>query len=246
MRKLEFHRLEYFPPIAQSRQSSIAQPVVRSNNASPFNHFLDKASKAFCRSVRHMFEANPPNSIRRLILDSDDYQSLPFCPSTSLATFASTNVGFVHLNTPRKSVSSWSNHSPSELVQPLPGRLVAAWLNDSSKAKSVGTVFLRCDVPHRAKPQPQRLASTMENCPGRYRGLRAAVPTMPQPALRPPGLVCSTLWAYKATRPTQRSQILQASGFTREPFLKLCQGARIILHVMILHIVATGVNPIPP
>ena len=180
MRKLEFPRWEHFPLIAQSRHSSIAKPVVRSNNTSPFNHFLDKAPKAFCRRVRHMFEANPPNSIRRLILDSDDYQSLPFCPSASLTTFTSTNVGFVHLNVPRKSVSSWSKHSPSEFVQPLPGRLVAAWLNDSSKAKSIGTVFLRCDMPYRAKPQPQRLASAMENCPSRYRGLGAAVPAMPQ------------------------------------------------------------------
>ena len=130
-------------------------------------------------------------------------------------------------------------------MQPLPGRLVAAWLNDSSKAKSIGTVFLRCDMPYRAKPQPQRLASAMENCPSRYRGLGAAVPAMPQPALRPPSLVSSTLWACKAIRPAQRSQILQASGFTREPFLELSQGVRIILHAKILHVVATGVNPIP-
>ena len=45
--------------------------------------------------------------------------------------------------------------------------------------------------------------------------------------------------------PAQRSQILQASGFTREPLLELSQGARIILHAKILHVVATGVNPIP-
>jgi len=43
-----------------------------------------------------------------------------------------------------------------------------------------------------------------------------------------------------------RSQILQASDFTREPFLELCQGARITLHAKILHIVVTGLNPIPP
>ena len=85
----------------------------------------------------------------------------------------------------------------------------------------------------------------MENCPGRYRGLRAAVPAIPQTALRLPSLVCSTFWAYKATRPTQRGQILQTSCFTIEPFFELFQGARIILHPWILHIVATGVNPIP-
>jgi hypothetical protein len=68
---------------------------------------------------------------------------------------------------------------------------------------------------------------------------------MPQPTLRPPSLVSSTLWACKAIRPAQQSQILQASGFTCEPFLELSQGARIILHAKILHVVATGVNPIP-
>ena len=75
-----------------------------------------------------MLEANPSDSLRRFILNADDDQSFPFCPSTSLTTFfASTDIRFVYLNAPRESVSSRSHHnSPSEFVQPLPGGLIAA------------------------------------------------------------------------------------------------------------------------
>ncbi len=110
-----------------------------------------------------------------------------------LTALTSTNAGFVNLNAPREPITSRPHHRSSELVQPLPSSLVAPWLNDSSQAKGVGTIFLRRDLPHRAKPQPQRLTSAMENCTSSHRSLSAAVTTMPQPALRPPRLSMGTL-----------------------------------------------------
>jgi hypothetical protein len=150
------------------------------------------------------------------------------------------------LNVPRKSVSSRSHHSPSEFVQPLPGGLIAAWLNDSSKAKSVGTVFLCGNVPHGAKPQTQWLTRAMKNRARGYGSLHATLLTTPQPSARPPRSVCPTLWAHKPIRPTQSGQVFHASCLGREPLLEFRQRPRIVFHDQTLYLVATGVNPIPP
>ena len=246
MRKLNFHGRKYFPFIPQGRQPGISRPGVCPDHAPRFDHCLDKSPKAFCRSISHMLEANPSDSFRRFIFNADDDQSFPFCPSTSLTTFfASTDIGFVYLNAPRESVSSRSHHSPSEFVQPLPGGLIAAWLNDSFKSKSVGTVFLGGDVPHRAKPLTQWLTGAMENRAGGYGSLDTTVSTIPQPPARPPRSIRPTLRAYKTIRPTQSRQVFQASSLSRKTLLELCQRPRIVFHDRILHLVATGVNPIP-
>jgi hypothetical protein len=78
MTQLDFSGWEYFPLRAQTRQAGIPQPVVRPNDASRFDHCLDKACKAFCRSVRHMLKENPSDSVWSLILDANDAQRLAF------------------------------------------------------------------------------------------------------------------------------------------------------------------------
>lgn len=192
-----------------------------------------------------MPKANPSDSIRRLILYGNDDQRLAFGPGTSLATPTPTNVRFVHLNAPREPISSRPDHRSSQLVQPQPGRLVTTWFNHSPQAKGVGTVFLRRDVPHRPKPQTQRLTSAVENRTGGYRNLGPAAATMSQRPLGPPRLVCPTVRTLKTIWPTQSGQVLQASGLPREQLLELCQRTGIILHTQTLHPVVTGVNPIP-
>jgi len=246
MRKPEFHGGEYFPLITQVRKASIPRSVVRPNYAPRLNHCLYKSSKALCRSIWHMLKANSSKPLRRFVLNAYDYKSFPFCSSTTLTAFLTpTDIGFVYLNVPGESVPSRSYHSPSEFVQPLPGCLIATWLNDSLKAKSVSTVFLGGDVPHRSKPQPQWLTSSMENRAGRYRCLGATLLATPQPPVSPPCSICSALRAHKTIRPTQSCQIFQASSFSRKSLLKLCKRPWIVLHDQTLHFVATGVNPIP-
>jgi len=247
MRQLQFHGGEYFPFIPQGRKTSIPRPVVCPDHASRFYHCLDKALKALCRSIRHMLEANPADSLRHFVLNADDDESFPFRTSTTLtAFFTSTDIGFVYLNAPGEPVSSRSHHSPSEFVQPLPGCLIAAWLNDSSKAKSICTVFLGGNVPHRAKPQTQGLAGAMENRTGRYGSLAPTLLAVPKSPLRPPRPIRSALRAHKSIRPTQSRQVFQTSSLGRKPLLKLRQRPGIVFHDQTLHLVATGVNPIPP
>ena len=71
MRKSQFHGGEYFPLIPQARKASIPRPAVCPDHASWFDHCLDKAPKALCRSIRHMLEANPSNSLRRFVMETD-------------------------------------------------------------------------------------------------------------------------------------------------------------------------------
>ena len=247
MRKSQFHGGEYFPLIPQARKASIPRPAVCPDHASWFDHCLDKAPKALCRSIRHMLEANPSNSLRRFVFNADDDESFPFCSSATLTAFlTSTDISFAYLNAPRESVSSRSHHSPSKFVQPLPGCLIAAWLNDSSKAKSVSTVFLGGNVPHRAKPQTQGLAGAMKNRAGRYGSLDPTLLATPKPPVRPPRFIRSALRAHKPIRPTQSRQVFQASSLGRKPLLKLRQRPGIVFHDQTLHFVVTGVNPIPP
>ena len=117
--------------------------------------------------------------------------------------------------------------------------------NSWSKAKSVGTVFLCGNVPHRAKPQTQWLTGAMENRAGGHGSLDATALTTPQPSARPPRYICPTPWAHKSIRPTQSGQVFQASSLGHEPLLKFRQRPRIVFHDQTLYLVATGVNPIP-
>ena len=246
MGKLEFHRGKYFPFIPQSRQIGISQPIVCPHHASWFDHCLHKAPKTLCRSIHHMLEANPSDSPRSFILNTDDDQCFPFCPSTTLTTFfTSTDIGFVDLNAPRELVSPRSHHSSSEFLQPLPRGLIAAWFNDSSKAKSVSTVLLGGNVPHRTKPQTQWLTGAMENRAGGYGSLNATFSATPQPTVRPPRSIRSTPGAEKPLRPTQSDQVFKTGFLRRKPLLEFCQRPRIVFHGQTLHLVATGVNPIP-
>ena len=131
-------------------------------------------------------------------------RAFPSAPRPRFAFLTSTDISFVYLNAPRESVSSRSHHSPSKFVQPLPGCLIAAWLNDSSKAKSVSTVFLGGNVPHRAKPQTQGLAGAMKNRAGRYGSLDPTLLATPKPPVRPPRFIRSALRAHKPIRDLAR------------------------------------------
>ena len=101
-------------------------------------------------------------------------------------------------------------------------------------------------MPHRPKPQTQGLAGAMENRAGRYGSLDPTLLATPQPPVRPPRSIRSALRANKPIRPTQSRQVFQASSIGCKPLLEFLQRPRIIFHDQTLHLVVTGVNPIPP
>ena len=169
MRQSEFFRWKYFPLIAQTRQIIISPPIICLNNASWFDHGLDKSSEAFSRSVSQMLKANPPHSFRRFIFNADSDQRLAFSAPTAFATLTPSNVRFVHLNATTEPITPQPHHRSSQLVQPLPRSFIATRLKNTGQPKGVGTIFLGGDMSHHSKPQAQRFVGSVENSTGRYR-----------------------------------------------------------------------------
>ena len=220
MRQSEFFRWKYFPLIAQTRQIIISPPIICLNNASWFDHGLDKSSEAFSRSVSQMLKANPPHSFRRFIFNADSDQRLAFSAPTAFATLTPSNVRFVHLNATTEPITPRPHHRSSQLVQPLPRSFIATRLKNTGQPKGVGTIFLGGDMPHHSKPQAQRFVGSVENSTGRYRFLNPALATMPQTTLCSPCFVGTTIWAYKTIRPTQIGQIIQASHLSGKSLIE--------------------------
>ena len=156
---------------ADSANSTNYYTIICLNNASWFDHGLDKSSEAFSRSVSQMLKANPPHSFRRFIFNADSDQRLAFSAPTAFATLTPSNVRFVHLNATTEPITPQPHHRSSQLVQPLPRSFIATRLKNTGQPKGVGTIFLGGDMPHHSKPQAQRFVGSVENSTGRYRFL---------------------------------------------------------------------------
>jgi hypothetical protein len=101
-------------------------------------------------------ESNPPD-LTFFDLYHDNNQRLARCPSATLPWFLPTYVDFIYLNRAQKPVPSRSHHSMTELVQPCPGGLIAAQIENALQSERIGSIFLTRQVPDSTKPNPQRL-----------------------------------------------------------------------------------------
>ena len=69
----------------------------------------------------------------------------------------------VDLDPATQSVPVRPDHGPSQLVQPCPGRLVAAQSQHAPQTQRTGAVLLAGHKPHGAKPHRQRFPGVLEN-----------------------------------------------------------------------------------
>ena len=73
-------------------------------------------------------------------------------------------VSLVNLNAPAEAITSGPHHSAPKLVQPSPGRLVAAQAQHPLQSQCTRPVLLAGEPPHGSKPTLERLAGVLRLC----------------------------------------------------------------------------------
>ena len=210
-------------------QRLVTQPAVGMDYAAAFNHLTHKGHQAFRRSIRDRRHPNAPDT-HAIFLSGYCNQRLGFGLAAPDALLDPAQVGLIHLHTAAEAVPSWSHHSAAQLVQPTPGRLVAAQSQHTLQPQGAGPVLLAGHPPHGPKPQGQRFARVLEDRARRHRSLPAAACALPQHFANWPRLVVFTPWAAEPLRPAHLKQVVSTGLLGSEPRFELGQIARIILH----------------
>jgi hypothetical protein len=231
MRQYEIFRLKDLPIISQGGQRKVPRPVISLYHAARGEHHLGKITKAICRGIWYVLQADTSDSLRALILHSNGYNCLTFGTTSPFASLSTSNVSFVHLDDSRKLITSGPNHCSTKFVQPLPGGFVTPQTQNSVKPQSVGPIFLVCDVPHSTQPQTKWFSSAMKNCPSGDRRLLATTSTVQQAPTRLPGVASFASRANKSIRPSQLAKIFKTIIFRLKARLKFILGFRIVLSV---------------
>lgn len=241
MRQLKVFGLHYYPMVSKRRQCKITRPIVCLDCATGGDHGAYKATEAICRGIWDLLKTYAADPLWPLVFHGDSNQRLT-CGTT--ATFArlifASNKCLVNLDTPQKLITVWPYHSPAQFVQPLPSGLISQ-AKDTLKSHGVGAIFLARNMPHRPKPQKQRFACVLKYGSGRHRSLSTALTTMPQCTARQPAIGTGTTRAYKAIRPSQLGQIVDACSFSAKTGFEITQRDRVVLihNDRTLHVVAT-------
>ena len=140
------------------------------------------------------------------------------------ALFGATDVGFIDLDAAGEAIAARPDHRPTQLVEPGPGRLVAAQPEHPLQAQGADAVLLAGDEPHRQEPHPQRLACVLKHRAGRQRCAPTTTPAPQQPIRHRPRLPDhAAVRAGEAIRPTESPDILPASRVAAEPLVHLLE-----------------------
>ena len=165
-----------------------------------------------------------------LDLCRDHDQALSRSTTPSLTRFRAAHIGLIHFQRVRKAISSRPDHGPPELVEPSPGRVIAAQTENLLEAQRADARFLTGHPPHRPEPDGQWFASTLEYGTRRHGDVVAARSTDQQSTNGLPYLATLATRARNSLRPTQLQKILTASTFGREPRLEFTECLRVVFH----------------
>jgi len=145
--------------ILEIRQVGIALPAVCYDSAPMFDVLLYEPDQILaCRRV-NTFEPYPPYLLAKAF-DRYNYKGLfltsPACFAASVLLwpgFSAAYECFVHLYFSLELLSVLAYHSPSKLVQPGPGRLIAAEPHEILEIASTDPGLLCRYPPHDMEPQ---------------------------------------------------------------------------------------------
>lgn len=97
-----------------------------------------------------MGQADAPKpllALRRKILHRHDDELFAFRSTPTFARALPAPIGLVDLDHAGEFLAPRPDHGPPELVQPLPGRMVAAQTQHALGAQGISSVFLAGDAP---------------------------------------------------------------------------------------------------
>ncbi len=117
-----------------------------------------------------------------------------------------------------------------ELMQPSPGRFVAAQAQHPLQAQRARPVLLAREPPHGSKPTLEGLAGVLKYCARRWRSLMPAAGALQQRCPHRPRFVVPASRTTKTLRPAELTQILSTGLLGGETRLELGQIPRIIFH----------------
>jgi hypothetical protein len=203
----------FFSPPAQHRdlaivtfvpQTFVALPSVGVYRAARRDAIFDEGVQAYRRGILNRPETDSPDALS-ICFRGHNYQGFFTLLPTSHSLFQSSQPGLVYFHPTRKFFSPWTNHGTPQLMQPGLSGLIASQSQDSFQSQSAGAVLLARHIPHGAKPNRQRLARALKDCPGSHRGLMVAGRALEQLGSQLPDFRSgSTLWTPKPIRPAAR------------------------------------------
>jgi hypothetical protein len=132
------------------------------DRAPGFDSFRQEGYQAAGRSIRKNLHADAPDACP-VFLCRDGNQGLTFGLPASDAFLQAPQIGFVYLHRSCQPVTARPHHRSPELVQPGPGRLVAAQAQHSLQTQCTGAVLLARQPVHRPQPVHQGFARVLKD-----------------------------------------------------------------------------------
>lgn len=210
-------------------QSSIPFPTIGMYNTAGLNRFFDERLQTARRRIsnsRHPYSSGTFS----IFLGCNHYQHLFLRLPSPQPLFRSPHVSLVNLDSVRQSVTSGTDHSTPQFVQPCPRSLVTRQAKNPLHPESTDPCLQRGYPPDQPKPHRQRLTCTVKNGSGRHRCLIRTTCALNQcPAYTPPFGV-STPHTQITIRPAQLEQIIQTRLFLRKPSFKFSKRSGIVFH----------------
>jgi hypothetical protein len=208
----------------------IAEPCVRVHYAAGLYRLFDERLQAIGRCVPNSAHSNSSESSPPDLFNCDHDQGSFFQIPATFAFHASAPVGFVNLDVSRQSLTSWANHSPTELVEPGPCGSVRCQAQYSLQSESARAGLLTGYPPHGSEPRSQRRPGILKDAASGYRSLPSAGRALKEACPDWPCFAMTAFRALKAIRPPQAVKVRAARFLGRKFGFKFSQGSGILFH----------------
>ena len=225
----------HYMGVAERRHSTIAFPAIGANNTARACSLLYSSSQASSRGIRHTLKSYSSNT-SVFYFCRNDYQRLSFGTAPTFACLLSTNVALINFNCSSQIITSWGNHSTSELMEPDPCCPITPQSKDSFKPHCTRAILLTGNPPDHSKPKCQWLMRAVENRTRDNGSLVITLSALKQNGTYRPRPFMTTAQTMKTIRPAQLIKIITAVFFCRKPGLEFQKIFGVILHDLLYYI----------
>jgi hypothetical protein len=236
-----FRKIDLFVPIAVLLQRIVSTPAISKYFGTWLDRIADERDQTASSSIRYALHSRSTESFWLMYFHSNHHDRFSSGSATAFATvFFSSNQGFIYFDITAKTFTPWSHHSTAHLMEPTPSSLVAPKAKNTLKAQCITPKFLTCYVPHRLKPQLERLPCSLKYRPGNCGYSALASGATNHPRFRTPAFVSLACRTDKTIRPTKPLEIIDACFLCGEPFVEFLQSSGVVYSanwkgVMIAH-----------